>query len=210
MSNASVGGVAGDRLRAFVERIERLEEEKVAIARDIREVYLEAKAVGFDGKTMRRLIALRKLSAAERDEQEALLDIYKAALGMLADTPLGEAAARRLAGKRPPEDDDAPADPRPAAPAGAAPAELPPDLDGARARGRDDALAGRPVTDNPFPARDPRRAAYDEAWCQAAGSDGMEIPEAWRRAKKPRRPADDDAGSGAKDGDGDDAPGEAA
>ncbi len=79
---ANVGGVAGERLQSFVERIERLEAEKAALAADIREVYSEAKGVGFDPKTMRRVISLRKLESVDREEQEALLETYMAALGM--------------------------------------------------------------------------------------------------------------------------------
>lgn len=77
-----VGGIAGDRLRSFVERIERLEEEKVALAADIREVYSEAKGAGFDVKILRNIINLRKMDASERQEQEEILDIYKRALDM--------------------------------------------------------------------------------------------------------------------------------
>ena len=77
-----VGGVAGAQLRSFIERIERLEEEKAALAADIREVYAEAKGTGFEPKTMRQIVRLRKLDSADRQEQEALLDIYKSALGM--------------------------------------------------------------------------------------------------------------------------------
>ena len=77
-----VGGVAAEQLRSFVERIERLEEEKKALSDDIRDVYAQAKGSGFDLKVLRQLIRLRKLNAAERSEQETLLDIYKRALGM--------------------------------------------------------------------------------------------------------------------------------
>jgi len=77
-------GVAGEQLRAFVERIERLEEEKKAIADDIKEVYAEAKGNGFDTKVMRRLVSIRKQDRAERLEQEAILDLYMHALGMAA------------------------------------------------------------------------------------------------------------------------------
>jgi uncharacterized protein (UPF0335 family) len=76
------GGVAGDRLRAFVERIERLEEEKKGMADDIRDVYSEAKSQGYDSKTMRAIVRLRKMEKNARDEAEALLDTYKAALGL--------------------------------------------------------------------------------------------------------------------------------
>jgi uncharacterized protein (UPF0335 family) len=76
------GGIAAQRLRSFIERIERLEEEKAALAADIREVYAEAKGDGFDVKTMRQIVRLRKLDSSDRAEQEALLDLYKAALGL--------------------------------------------------------------------------------------------------------------------------------
>ena len=76
------GGVAGDQLRQFVERIERLEEEKAAIAEDIRGVYAEAKANGFDTKILRQVIKLKKMDTHERLEQESLLDVYMHALGM--------------------------------------------------------------------------------------------------------------------------------
>ena len=79
---AEVGGIAADRLRQFIERIERLEQERQALGADIREVYAEAKAVGFDPKIMRQLVRLRKLDQVEYQEQEALLDTYKHALGM--------------------------------------------------------------------------------------------------------------------------------
>ena len=77
-----VGGIAADRLRAFIERVERLEEEKAALAADVKEVYAEAKAVGFDPKIMRQIVKLRKMDTAEQQELEALIDTYKHALGM--------------------------------------------------------------------------------------------------------------------------------
>lgn len=77
-----VGGIATEQLRSFVERIERLEEEKKALADDIRDVYAQAKGSGFDLKVMRQVIRLRKMNNADRQEQEALLDIYKRALGL--------------------------------------------------------------------------------------------------------------------------------
>lgn len=74
--------VAAGQLRAFIERIERLEEEKKTIADDIKEVFAEAKGTGFDTKAMRTIIRLRKKDKAEREEEESILDLYKAALGM--------------------------------------------------------------------------------------------------------------------------------
>ncbi|MGD9738782.1 MAG: DUF2312 domain-containing protein [Bauldia sp.] len=84
-------GIAATQLKSIVERIERLEEEKKAIADDIKDVYAEAKANGFDTKTLRTVVRLRKQDRAEREEQEALLDLYLHALGMAPDTE--EAAA---------------------------------------------------------------------------------------------------------------------
>ena len=75
-------GFAKDHLKSFIERIERLEEEKAALAADIREVYSEAKGTGFDTKIMRQVVRLRKLDTADRQEQDALLDMYRNALGM--------------------------------------------------------------------------------------------------------------------------------
>ena len=77
-----VGGVAGARLKAFVERVERLEEEKAAISDDIKEVFAEAKGAGFDVKTLRKVITLRKLDEEKRKEADELLELYKAAIGM--------------------------------------------------------------------------------------------------------------------------------
>lgn len=84
-------------IRSFIERVEHLEEEKKALLEDIRGVYKEAKDVGFDTKIMREVVKLRRLSAADRAERQALLDLYMKALGMLADTPLGQAALSRVA-----------------------------------------------------------------------------------------------------------------
>lgn len=77
-----VAGVTGERLKAFIERIERLEEEKAGIAEDIKEVYSEAKGVGFAAKIMKMIVRLRKKSREERQEEEALLDLYMNAVGM--------------------------------------------------------------------------------------------------------------------------------
>lgn len=79
----STTAVAAGQLRSIIERIERLEEEKKAVAEQIKEVYAEAKANGFDTKTLRKVITLRKRSTEERQEEEALLDLYLSALGML-------------------------------------------------------------------------------------------------------------------------------
>jgi uncharacterized protein (UPF0335 family) len=76
------GGVAAERLKSFIERIERLEEEKSALTADIREIYSEAKGTGFDTRIMRQIVRLRKMDDADRQEQQAILDTYKKALGL--------------------------------------------------------------------------------------------------------------------------------
>lgn len=79
---AASGGVAADRLRSIIERIERLEEERKALAGDIKDIFLEAKSAGFDIKVIRSLIRIRKQEPSEVEEQETLLDLYRHALGM--------------------------------------------------------------------------------------------------------------------------------
>jgi len=82
---ADVGGIAADHLRSFIERIERLEEEKSALQADIKDVFAEAKGTGFDVKIIRQILRIRKMEAADRAEQEELLDLYMRALGMAPD-----------------------------------------------------------------------------------------------------------------------------
>ncbi|MGY8985385.1 MAG: DUF2312 domain-containing protein [Sphingomonadales bacterium] len=76
----NVGGIAGETLRKFIERVERLDEDKKAVTEDIKEVYAEAKSLGFDPKVMRKVVTIRKLDMDARQEQEALLEIYMHAL----------------------------------------------------------------------------------------------------------------------------------
>ncbi len=82
MSENEVGGIDSTRLSSLIERIERLEEEKKGISSDIRDIYAEAKGVGFDVKIMKTIIKLRKMNQADRDEQEFLLDTYRKALNV--------------------------------------------------------------------------------------------------------------------------------
>jgi uncharacterized protein (UPF0335 family) len=81
-TDTKTGGIAADRLRSLVDRIERLEEERKALSSDIKDIYAEAKSAGFDVKVLRQLIRLRKQEPAEIEEQETLLDVYRRALGM--------------------------------------------------------------------------------------------------------------------------------
>ena len=82
MGETQAGGIAADRLRSLVDRIERLEEERKALGNDIKDIYSEAKSAGFDVKVLRQLIRIRKQEPAEIAEQETLLDVYRRALGM--------------------------------------------------------------------------------------------------------------------------------
>lgn len=180
----------GPRLLSFIERIERLEEEKAVLAADIKEVKSEAKGVGFDVKTINTIIKERAMTAEARAEEQALLDLYRGALGMLHDTPLGTAARKRFEPPPQPGVPETPATPKPKPSKLEAPYKDA-TIVGARELGERDAKDGKPVTFNPYAADDPRRAGWDEAWCAANGSDGMDIPDAWRR-KKPAKPDDKD------------------
>ncbi|CAK7192095.1 hypothetical protein COMNV_00278 [Commensalibacter sp. Nvir] len=81
-NTTQVGGIAADRLRSIIERIERLEEERRALANDIKDIYAEAKSAGFDVPVLRRIIRARKQEPSEVEEQETLFDVYRHALGM--------------------------------------------------------------------------------------------------------------------------------
>ncbi len=90
MADMTKTSFAHGQLRTIVERIERLEEEKKSIAGDIKEIYGEAKGNGFDTKVLRKVISLRKKDAAERQEEEAMVDVYLAALGMVPEREAAE------------------------------------------------------------------------------------------------------------------------
>lgn len=94
--NSAVNQDTAKRLLSIIERIERLEEEKKALSEDVKDIFKEAKSAGFDAPTIRLLIKHRAEDAAKREEREALLQTYLAALGQLADTPLGKAAQERF------------------------------------------------------------------------------------------------------------------
>ena len=81
-ADTDVGGIAADRLRSIIERVERLEEERKALADDIKDIFAEAKSAGFDPKVLRQIIRIRKQEPAEVEEQETLLDLYRRAVGM--------------------------------------------------------------------------------------------------------------------------------
>ncbi len=83
VSQGDVAGIGAQRLQSFIDRLERLEAEKAALAEDIKEIYAEAKGVGFDVKTIRKIISLRKVDEQKRRESDELLELYKSAIGMV-------------------------------------------------------------------------------------------------------------------------------
>lgn len=194
-----------ERLLRVVRKLEQLEEAKAAAAEELAQEYKAARNVGFDPATLKVVLKLRRLSPEQRRERRALEAIYLASLGMLDGDSLPEEARRRLdepAPSKPSAPPEAPArsDDAPATPA---PAPAPPrqetiplkDPDEARQEGRDAAKAGKRIYDNPYPAGDPCRAAWDEGWCEQKKSHGMDTPSAYQR-RKPPDGADKGAGAG--------------
>jgi len=193
--------LTAERLRGFIERIERLEEEKRNISADITDIKKEAKSAGFDVKAINQILKERRMATADVEDLLGLLEVYRAALGMLDGTPLSQLARKRF---DPPAEPDEQEEPAPRDPGGegkspsdeaeggepSQPAEAAPkgptheDIEAARAQGGEDQRAGKKITGNPWPFNDLRRAAWDEGWCAAAGTDGMDIPDAWRRRSK--------------------------
>lgn len=197
---------ARDILLTIVQEVEKRDQrvadlkDEIAIEKQARKAVLDmAKTRGLSVKAIEHLVAWRAMTADERAafrEIRDLSELYAAALGGLDGTPLGDSARDRLRRRPEPPKDDGDTPTETAAPE---PENLPASIDEARDQGRTAFSEGADVLANPFVAGDPRRAAWDEGWCEAAGSDGMDIPEAWRRS--------DAAGSspdiGGKDGDGD-------
>lgn len=179
-------------LRSYVDRLVRLEEQKKEIAADIKDVRSEAKSVGFDVKVLGQMVKEAMMSVEQREarrEFEEICEVYRANLGMLGGTPLGEAARKRAAAPAEPEADEDETGEEDEQPADAEAEEQMPeeDIDAAREKGRQAAHAGEKIFANPYVNGDPRRAAWDEGWCEGSGSDGMEVPDAWRRKLKPKK-----------------------
>lgn len=184
-------------LQSLVNRLCEVQ-DRIDEARDDRkDILTEAKGLGFSTTALTKAVKRKRETdeeRAKREEVEALTDLYCANLGFLGGTPLGEAARRRLSTDQKhdakattkdvePHDDGADADPEPNAP------ETIDDdaIAVARARGVSDAEAGKKILENPYTAGDPRRAAWDEGWCEQTGSDGMDLPEAWKPKKRPKK-----------------------
>lgn len=201
-----------EKLVRHVHELEHLAEEKAAASAAMTEAFETARLDGLDPATLKVVLKLRQLTPLQREERRALEAIYLAALGMLEGESLPDAARRRLDGQPPPaarkedpaqedpadqeadpDQADAPAPPVPPQPA--LPLKTPEE---ARQEGKDAAAAGKRIYDNPFPAGDPCRAAWDEGWCLQKKSNGMEPPAAFQR--KVEKPAKDDKGDDKKGG----------
>lgn len=195
-----------ERLVRHVQELERLVHDREIATEVLKEAFDLAKADGYDPATLRVVLKLRKMTPEQRRERRALEAIYMAALGMLEGDPLTDEARKRLDGPRP-----MPKPPKPG-PDGGTPAdapELPPSPTSeapqptlplkepaeARAEGAAAAVAGKRVYDNPYPAGDPCRAAWDEGWCTQSNSHGMDTPTAYQR--RTTKPADQDEKSSA-------------
>lgn len=182
-------GSAVDELRGFVEDLIGIAEDMQVLKDRATETAARAKSRGYDVAALKKVVKERMEGEAEkakRAETEEIADVYRAALGMLDGTPLGDATRDRLS-RGGADDEDEHSEDRAEPDPPNATTETTSD---AREKGRQACRDGKLVTDNPFTSRDPRRAAWDEGWCFEAGSDGMDIPEAFRR----RKPKKDDAG----------------
>lgn len=204
-----------ERLVHHVQELERLDERRRAAAANFKDALEVAGAEGYDRATLKVVLKLRKMTASQRSERRALEAIYMAALGMLEGEALPEEARRRLDGdapsergtdaKREPDEStkDTPEEPREQpAPAAQPPAQPPlivKDPEEARAEGVAAAAAGKRIYDNPYPAGDPCRAAWDEGWCGQQKSHGMETPAAYQRRNAP--PAEKSDKQDKRDGD---------
>jgi uncharacterized protein (UPF0335 family) len=179
-------------LKNYRDRIVRLEEQKQEISADIKEILAEAKSTGFDSKALRAIVKESMMDVgarAARRETEALIDVYRATLGMLDGTGLGDAARKRFEDaardKNPDQTDIEDFTKDEAAPATEETTEENASTNqDAHQRGIDDYTVGKKILENPYHSGDPRRAEWDSGFCQASGSDGMEIPDAWRRKPK--------------------------
>lgn len=190
--NNSADPNAVQQLESFVDRLCNLLAQRDELNDDIKELKAEAKSHGFTVKALDAIVKEKRETEEQREarhELETITETYRAALGMLDGTPLGRAARERLS--RPVDDGEADAEPEQL---DAAPPPNPEDIAEARARGHADATAGKKIIDNPYLSDDPRRAAWDEGWCAETGSDGMDIPDAWKRTpkKKPEKPGKGD------------------
>jgi uncharacterized protein (UPF0335 family) len=197
---------AAQELKNIVDRIVALNvERKATLAEfdeDIEGIYTEAEGKGFDVKALRLAVRRRHETPeqrAKRYETEALADMYSAAIGDLAGKPLDDLTRRRIDEQMRQQQQQGQEPPEPSAQSElpTQPTEPVETADQAREKGKQARRDGKRIVDNPYHSSSPLRALWDEGWCEEDGSDGMEVPQAWRRAKPPEEEK--------KDGEGDDA-----
>lgn len=195
-----------ERLVRTVQELEHLEQLKQYASDQLKEGFEKAAAEGYDKDTLKVVLKLRKMTPEQRRERKALEAIYMSTLGMLEGDALPESARRRMDEQLrevepPPPPKDQPADetaetnaqqPDPALEHAPAPARQPPlvlkEPEEARQEGAAAAAAGKRIYDNPYPAGDPCRAAWDEGWCAQQQSHGMDTPAAYkRRGEAPKK-----------------------
>lgn len=198
MANANRMQSIVDELEAFDREINELKSQRAARVKEL-------KGEGFPMKQVELAIKRRKRDRALVDEDDALLDIIERSLDGEDPRELGPAALKRLAkaaGEHPSLFGDDEIESAAPAPEADQPIDT---LDEAKAKGAAAAQSGVPVTANPYPPRTPQRAAWDSAWCQAAGNDGMELPDAWKPTPKPKKTKGKgeggESGEGAEGGD---------
>ncbi|HEY8948485.1 MAG TPA: GapR family DNA-binding domain-containing protein [Rhizomicrobium sp.] len=203
MSN---GPTAAQMLRGFVDEIETIEDriEELKLERD--EIYARAKTRGFNKKAIKKIVKERNEDSTSRIEFEEQCELYRVSLGRSKGKPLSDGARDRISkeSEAPDDDDQGGGGNSGAGPESQAEGPAAVDLDAARDEGREAAREGVSVLKNPYMAGDPRRAAWDEGWCAESGSDGMDIPDAWKPKKKDKKKKSDgepdksDAGEGAE------------
>lgn len=193
---------ARKRLVYHINELERLEARKKLASDNLKGAFETSRLEGYDVDTLKVVLKLRKLTAAQRLERRALEAIYLAAIGLLDGEAMPDEARRRLSDEEPRD----PASPRlpdldpPPAPSteSADPPAAPKDPADARKEGAAAAAAGKRIYDNPYAAGDPCRAAWDEGWCGQRNSHGMDVPQAYQRRRAPKKKSKD----GDRDADG--------
>ncbi len=203
-----------ERLRDTIQTLEDLEQAKKEAGENFSNAFKLAEQTGFDTRTLKRVLALRKMTAAERAKQRDLEAIYMLALGMMQEgDELPDSARRKMSGREDPEETPAKKGEEPSAEKPAEKARKPdepqePPLplktpEEAHEEGRIAGEAGKMILDNPYPAGDPLRKHWDHGWCTGSKSTGMDIPKMFGRRKKKDEDNPDKGGEGdgAPDGD---------
>jgi uncharacterized protein (UPF0335 family) len=196
---SGAGHNARSLLQAGLERLEEIQAEIDELKGSLKAEMKELASHGFDKAAVGKVLKIRKKGVAKHTEEEAIVELYLAAIGMSGGQALSDAARRRMAmAEKPDPADDGEGVPDLIPDDEPARGEITDaDLVTARTEGAAACEAGQGIMSNPYVAGDPRRSSWDEGWCGAAGSDGMDIPKAFQRPKKDKK-GDGKAGGGAE------------